>query len=412
MRLKRVLGAVLSGAMVLSLAACGGGGDAETTAASKAEETSKEAAKETEAEKKDDAKETEAAKGGEEINKRIAYVVGNLGDKSFNDSGEVGMNVLREKGWDCKTIEVGDPSKADKWEDMILDVIDEGYYYIVASSTYTDIILKLAEEYPENRFVIFDDSKDESEIPENVAFIFYAQNEGSYMVGQMAAGMTETGVVAVNVGMDNPVIADFVTGFVNGVQDYDPEVKVIKASVGSWTDPAKMKELCLSQARDKKADVFYQVAGGSGGGLFEACKELGTWAIGVDSDQYAYYKDSENPELADVILTSMLKNVGDSFVAFFEDVENGEEVWGKLNRLGLKEKSVGYVDNEFFQQNVPQEIRDKMAESQEKILSGEITVKSYYEFCQRGRVPAASGFRGSITEKIDFWSAGLSVRSC
>ena len=88
MRLKRVLGAVLSGAMVLSLAACGGGGDAETTAASKAEETSKEAAKETEAEKKDDAKETEAAKGGEEINKRIAYVVGNLGDKSFNDSGE------------------------------------------------------------------------------------------------------------------------------------------------------------------------------------------------------------------------------------------------------------------------------------------------------------------------------------
>ena len=200
------------------------------------------------------------------------------------------------------------------------------------------------------------------------------------MVGQLAAGMTETGVVAVNVGMDNPVITDFVTGFVNGVQDYDPEVKVIKASVGSWTDPAKMKELCLSQARDKKADVFYQVAGGSGGGLFEACKELGTWAIGVDSDQYAYYKDSENPELADVILTSMLKNVGDSFVAFFEDVENGEEVWGKLNRLGLKEKSVGYVDNEFFQQNVPQEIRDKMAESQEKILSGEITVKSYYDF--------------------------------
>lgn len=54
-----------------------------------------------------------------------------------------------------------------------------------------------------------------------------------------------------------------------------------------------------------------------------------------------------------MILTSMLKNVGDSFVAFFEDVENGEEVWGKLNRLGLKEKSVGYVDNEFFQQNVP-----------------------------------------------------------
>ena len=76
----------------------------------------------------------------------------------------------------------------------------------------------------------------------------------------------------------------------------------------------------------------------------------------------------------------MLKNVGDSFVSFFESVEAGEDVWGKLNTLGLKEQSVGYVDNAFFQEHVPQEIRDKMAESQKKILAGEITVKSYYDF--------------------------------
>lgn len=374
MKLKKLLCVAMAGAMALSMTACGGSSSSSTTAAA-AETTAAAASGETEK-----AAETEAAGGESEEHKTIAYVVGNLGDKSFNDSGEVGMNTLRGMGWDCKTIEVGDSTKSDKWEDMILDVIDEGYYYIVASSTYTDIMLKLAEEYPENRFVIFDDSKDESEIPANTAFIFYAQNEGSYMVGQMAAGMTQTGVVAVNVGMDNPVIADFVTGFVNGVQDYNPEVKVVKASVGSWTDPAKMKELCLSQARDKNADVFYQVAGGSGGGLFEACKELGAWAIGVDSDQYAYYKESENPELADVILTSMLKQVGDSFVSFFTNDETRENAWGKVNTLGLKENSVGYVDNEFFQENVPQEIRDKMAESQEKILSGEITVKSYYDF--------------------------------
>lgn len=376
MKLRKILGVVLAATMAASLTACGGSGSTSTTAAAAKTEAAKtEAAKETQKETEKAAEATDS-----KIDKRIAYVVGNLGDKSFNDSGETGMVRLREAGWDCKTIEVGDPSKADKWEDMILDVMDEGYHYVVASSTYTDIILKLAAEYPENEFVVFDDFKDEADIPDNVAFIFYAQNEGSYMVGQMAAGMTKSGVVAVNVGMDNPVIADFVTGFVSGVKDYDPNVKVIKAAVGSWTDPAKMKELCLSQARDKKADVFYQVAGGSGTGLFEACKELGTWAIGVDSDQYQYYKDSENPELADVILTSMLKNVGDSFVSFFESVEAGEDVWGKLNTLGLKEQSVGYVDNAFFQEHVPQEIRDKMAESQKKILAGEITVKSYYDF--------------------------------
>ena len=373
MKLKKLMALTMAGVMTFSLAACGGGSSSTTTTGSG--DSSEEAS--------DDG---EAASG--DVEKSVAYIVGNLGDKSFNDSGETGMAQLREMGWDCKTIEAGDETKADKWEDTMLDAIDEGYHFIVASSTYRDIIMKLAEEYPENQFVVFDDSMDESEIPDNVAFIFYAQNEGSYMVGQLAAGMTESGVVAVNVGMDNPVISDFVTGFINGVQDYDPNVKVVKASVGSWTEPAKMKELCLTQARDQNADVFYQVAGGSGTGLFEACVETGNWAIGVDSDQYAYYKDSENPELADVILTSMLKNVGDSLVAFFEQVEAGYDVWGKVNHLGLKDNAVGYVDNEFFQENVPQEVRDKMAESKEKIASGELEVQSYYDFADESEYQA------------------------
>lgn len=310
---------------------------------------------------------------------KIAYIVGALGDKSFNDSGEVGMKKLRELGYDCKTLEIGDESKSDKWEDGILDLIDQGYTYLVASSTYRDVFLKVAKEYPENKFIIFDEKMDESELPDNVALIFYAQNEGSYMVGQLAAGMTKSKVVSINVGMDNPVIADFVVGFINGVQDYDPSVKVVKATVGSWTEPAKMKELCLSQARDQKADVFYQVAGASGGGLFEACKENGTWAIGVDSDQYQYYKDSENPELADVILTSMLKNVGDSIVSLFAEIEEGKDVWKKVNVLGLKEQAIGYVDNEYFKEKVPEEIRNKMKTSMEDIIAGNKKVLSYYD---------------------------------
>jgi len=372
---KKVIAVLAAAAMVIGLAACGKGQTDPTAGGTAATRQESDAASQAPADQNTE-------KG------RIAFIVGNLGDKSFNDSGEEGMKTLRAEGWDCKTVETGDETKADKWEDAILDTMEGGYEYIVASSTYRDILIRLAREYPELKFVCFDDAMDEAEIPENMAFIFYAQNEGSYMVGQLAAGMSRSKVVAVNVGMDNPVIADFVTGFVNGVQDYDPECKVVKATVGSWTDPAKMKELCLSQARDKKADVFYQVAGGAGGGLFEACKELNTWAIGVDSDQYQYYKDSENPELADVIVTSMLKNVGDSFVSFFHDIEDGKDVWQKVNSLGLKENSVGYVDNDFFEATVPEDVRQKMAEAQGQIISGEKTVKSYYDFVDEAEYQA------------------------
>ena len=384
MKLKKLVSVALAGAMALSLTACGGGETAATTAAAKEEAKATEAPAAPAA---TEAAKTEAA----DLDKTICHVVGNLGDKSFSDSAEAGMTVLRGEGWDAKTIEVGDATKSDKWEDAILDVLDEGYKYVVGGSTFTDIMLKLAGEYPENNFVIYDDSLDEELIPENVAYILYAQNEGSYMVGQMAAGLSETGVIAVNVGMDNPVIEDFVTGFVQGAVDYDPEIKVIKGTVGSWTEPAKMKELCLSQARDKNADVFYQVAGGSGAGLFEACQELGTWAIGVDSDQYAYYKDSENPEIADVIVTSMLKEVGNSLVSFFHSEEAGEAQWKKVTTLGLKEAAVGYVDNEFFQANVPAEVREKMAETNAKILAGEMTVKSYFDFADEAEYQAFLG---------------------
>ena len=372
---KKGIAVLAAAAMVMGLTACGKGETGPTAGGTAATRQESDTASQAPADQNTE-------KG------RIAYIVGNLGDKSFNDSGEEGMKTLRAEGWDCKTVEAGDETKADKWEDAILDTIEGGYEYIVASSTYRDILIRLAREYPELKFICFDDAMDEAEIPENMACIFYAQNEGSYMVGQLAAGMTKSKVVAVNVGMDNPVIADFVTGFVNGVQDYDPECKVVKATVGSWTDPAKMKELCLSQARDKKADVFYQVAGGAGGGLFEACKELNTWAIGVDSDQYQYYKDSENPELADVIVTSMLKNVGDSFVSFFHDIEDGKDVWKKVNSLGLKENSVGYVDNDFFEATVPEDVRQKMAEAQGQIISGEKTVKSYYDFADEAEYQA------------------------
>ena len=183
---KSTLAVVLAATMAFSLSACGGktGGAADKTSKNTSGTSAKTSSSNA----------SNTAEGGKG---KIAYVVGGLGDKSFSDSGEEGMKQLRAKGWDCKTIEVGDETKADKWEDYMMDTIDEGYQYIVASSTFRDIMLKLAKENKDVKFVLFDELMKEEELPENMALIFYAQNEGSYMVGQMAAGMSKSKVVAV-----------------------------------------------------------------------------------------------------------------------------------------------------------------------------------------------------------------------
>ena len=362
--MKKLVSILMTAAMSLSLAACGGSSSGTDTSSSGS---------------------SAAADSGESKGK-IAYIVGALGDKSFSDSGEAGMQILKSEGWEEKTFELGDASKADKYEDGILDAIDQGYQYILGSSTYMEIMAKLAEEYPDVKFVGFDENWSDDQLPDNMTCIFYAQNEGSYLVGMLAAGMTKTGTIAVDVGVESPVINDFVTGFVNGVMDYNTahgtSVKVVKAAVDSWTDPAKMKEIVLDQARNNNADIFYQVAGGSGDGLFEACTELNdVWAIGVDSDQYAMYKDGENPEKADVILTSMLKEVGNSLVSIMHSIENGDDsMWGHTTHLGLAQDSVGIVDNDFYEANTPEDLRNEISEAADKIKSGELTVKSYFDF--------------------------------
>lgn len=364
--MKKLVSMTLTAVMALSLAACGGTSSNTGTSSSAASSS--------------------AADAGTQSKGKIAYIVGALGDKSFSDSGEAGMQKLKEEGWSEKTFELGDASKADKYEDGILDAIDQGYEYILGSSTYMEIMAKLAKEYPDVKFIGFDENWSDDQLPDNMTCIFYAQNEGSYLVGMLAAGMTKTGTVAVDVGVENPVINDFVTGFANGVMDYNTahgtSVKVVKAAVDSWTDPAKMKEIVLDQARNNNADVFYQVAGGSGDGLFEACTELeDVWAIGVDSDQYAMYKGGENPEKANVILTSMLKEVGNSLVSIMHSVEEGDDsIWGHTTHLGLAQDSVGIVDNDFYRANTPEELRTEISEASNKIKSGELKVKSYFDF--------------------------------
>ena len=84
----------------------------------------------------------------------------------------------------------------------------------------------------------------------------------------------------------------------------------------------------------------------------------------------------------------MLKEVGNSLVAFFHNEEAGVDQWKKVTTLGLKEAAVGYVDNEYFQANVPEEVRTKMADTQAKILAGEMEVKSYYDFTDEAEYKA------------------------
>ncbi|MFQ8776978.1 MAG: BMP family ABC transporter substrate-binding protein [Roseburia sp.] len=132
-------------------------------------------------------------------------------------------------------------------------------------------------------------------------------------------------------------------------------MKVYVSYIGSWDDTAKGKETAIAQY-NQGVDIIFPAAEQAGLGCVEAAAEMGKYIIGVDSDQAMLFSGSDEAK-ANVILSSVLKNVGDSLVRMAEMEEEGTVPYGKCEFLGLKENGAGLADNEYFQKNVPDEIK-------------------------------------------------------
>ena len=220
-----------------------------------------------------------------------------------------------------------------------------------------------AEGYPEKQFVWIDNAMVDA--MDNVMSVVYAQNQGSFLVGYIAAKLSKTGVIGAVGGQDSATINDFLVGYEAGAQYANPDVKVEKSYANGFEDPASGKE-CALALYGAGCDIVFAVAGKTGEGVFEAAKETGNYAIGVDSDQKYI-----NP---DVIICSMVKNVGKSV---YDIVANNESrfqpatVWSADMATGYID--VGYGDDTMTQQ-VSDELKAEVEELKTKIINGEIEV--------------------------------------
>ncbi|MEA4812757.1 MAG: BMP family ABC transporter substrate-binding protein [Anaerolineaceae bacterium] len=372
--MKKLVLLVMALCLVLGLAACAQPAPAAKEPA-KAEPT-KEAAAPVAAEpaKTEPTKEA-AAPAAEKKALKVALLVGNLGDMSFNDSAASGLNKAKaELGVQGDVIEYG--SDPNKFEATILDAAEQGYDMVLASTTMQGFIESHADEFPKTTFVLFDGQVDWTKGKyANVYCIQYKANEASYLGGFVASSISKSKVIGFLGGTDQPIINDFLLGYIAGALQANKDTKIITTYVGSYTDSPKGKELSLGMF-NQKADIAFNVAGGSGVGLIEAAADTGNMVLGVDSDQAMIYKAKNNMKFAEVIPTSVLKNVGASLFRAIELFQKGELPLGKAENLGIKEGGVGLADNEFYQKMVPEDVRTQVKALMEKILNGEIVIDS------------------------------------
>ncbi len=239
---------------------------------------------------------------------------------------------------------------------------------------FTEELKKVVPEYPDTTFIYADG---ESDIP-GMASIKYLENEGSFLAGALATLLTTRTDVLPKVdsakvigqmgGADMPVIHNFMVGYEQGAKYIDPEITVITRFAGTHFDPAKGRETALAMYQEG-ADIVFQIAGPTGLGVFEAAKEADKYVIGVDADQKSLAPENT--------VASMRKRVGISILDVTKIAIDGKLQKDEVYYYGLAKGGVGIDYGAVGPDLVPQDVKDKIAELEQKIIDGEIQVERY-----------------------------------
>ncbi len=291
----------------------------------------------------------------------VVFDMGGKFDKSFNEAAYNGIERWKkESGKPYLEFEVSNESQR---EQAIRRMAERGANPIIGIGFgQASGIEKVAKEFPKLNFTIIDMVVQQP----NVQSVVFKEQEGSFLVGVMAAQASKTGKVGFVGGMDIPLIRRFQCGYEQGAKYANPKAEVIANMTGTtgaaWNDPARGGELTKAQFA-KGADVVFAAAGGTGVGVYQAAKDGGKLAIGVDSNQ--------NHLQPGTMLTSMLKRVDVAVYNAAKAHKPGVTV------LGLKEGGVDYAMDDHNAKLVSADMKAKVEAAKADIISGKIKVADY-----------------------------------
>jgi basic membrane protein A len=291
----------------------------------------------------------------------VIYDMGGKFDKSFNQSAYDGAERWKkETGKSYLEFEIANPAQREQAKRRMAErgadpIVGIGF----SQGTSME---KVARDFPKIKFAIVDSVV---KLP-NVQSIVFKEHEGSFLVGMMAAMASKTGKVGFVGGMDIPLIRKFQCGYEQGARYANPQVQLSASMTGTtpaaWNDPTRGAELAKSQFASG-VDVVFAAAGGTGIGVYQAAKDAGKLAIGVDSNQ--------NHLQPGTMLTSMVKRVDVAVYNAFKGVTPG------VTDLGLKEGGVDVALDEHNAKLVSAEMKKKVDAARADIVAGRIKVVDY-----------------------------------
>jgi len=351
-KMKTIAAMMLTAALAMtSLAGCG----AKTTETTKAPEAAEAADKGTTG-----AEAAESAKAADGKTYKVALCLsGAANDMGWCQSAYDGLKLL-ESDYGCETAYTENLTP-DDIEAAFADYAANGYDVVIGHGyEFGDPAIEVAEQYPDTKFIVT-----EGEVSaDNVASYVSKCEEGGYIMGMLAAGMSESGKVGFIGPIQGASLVKIMNGFEDGAREVNPDIVVQTAWTGSFTDTALGKEAAQAMI-DGGADVIGHCANESGTGAINAAKEAGVYATGDSYDQ---------SELApETLLSSSAYHIPHVVEVAFGTVADGSFAGG-IYQLGMKEGAVSVAPYHDLESKIPEELKSKIADKIAAIESGDFEV--------------------------------------
>lgn len=342
--MKKVFAFLLTAAMLLALAACGGNqggsgnqGDSQGSGSS----------------------------SGDPLH--VGMICDGLGTQSFNDDVMLGLTTaVEELGIKEDHIEIQEVSDV---ANSLRTLIGQGCTFIVVpGSSHRDAMVEVAEEYPDVKFLYLAAAE---EGYDNIMSVEYKENEAAFLAGALAASLSKSGKIGTVLAVQEPLQLRYQYGYMAGAYTVDPSCEVTAVFTNSYNDTNLGKEMATALYQ-QGADYVSCYAGACNLGVFAAADEAGdgNFCLGAATGQF-----DKNPNK---IVASVVKPVNDAIVSVLKAyVEDGTFQGGTVSIWGLKEEGVGlrYTNmNDDLLASIPQEVLDKVEELRGQVIDGTIQV--------------------------------------
>lgn len=306
---------------------------------------------------------------GSSVRAAIVLQTGGVDDHAFNAAVVSGLHQAQKElalnDSDAKYIESRD---ASDYKTNLTNFASQNFDIIFAAGYALQSALgEVAPQFPNSHFAIVDAPAptDAAGKPmSNCLGLLFREEEGSFLVGYLAASVSKTKKIGFVGGMHIPVSEKVEAGYKAGARTADPNVAVTSTFTGDWNDESKGRSQAEQQF-GSGVDIIYQGAGKSGLGVIEATKEKGTgfYVIGTDQNQ-----DDLAPGR---VLTTMIKHTDFAVFDTIRRVKAGKFAGG-TNVYGIKEGGIGLSDMKFTRQNVPPAVLDKLDKLKQQIVDGKL----------------------------------------